>query len=120
MRDTATLDGTGGVGGTGGIGGIGGMNGMNGRTYLQRGSDILLPIIEAEIRGQRRWCAGCMQLTLLTDLDICSGCHEVGYVSHCLSVLSSIIDLILLKLNIQISVYYYHSSAKTRNTAVGN
>jgi hypothetical protein len=48
-------------------------------TTYQTGSRIVLPVLEAEIRGARRWCAACLQLSPDTDLALCSGCHQVGY-----------------------------------------
>ena len=48
-------------------------------TTYQTGSRVVLPVLEAEIRGARRWCAACLHLSPDTDLALCSGCHQVGY-----------------------------------------
>jgi hypothetical protein len=39
----------------------------------------LLPVLEAQLRRARRWCAGCHRMTPDRDLPMCSGCNEVAY-----------------------------------------
>ena len=43
-----------------------------------------LPILEAEARGSRRWCAysQCHAVDLHADLDMCSVCAQFGYCSR--------------------------------------
>ena len=48
-------------------------------TKHQKGTRIALPVLEAEIRGERRWCAGCLRLTPDKDLPRCTGCLQVAY-----------------------------------------
>ena len=48
-------------------------------TKRQKGARLTVPVLEAQIRGDRRWCAGCLRLTPDKDLAICSGCYQVGY-----------------------------------------
>jgi hypothetical protein len=40
---------------------------------------LLMPVLEAELRGEHRWCAWCHKLTPDRDLDKCAGCNEVSY-----------------------------------------
>ena len=40
---------------------------------------LLLPVLEAELRGEHRWCAWCLKLTPDRDLDKCARCNEVSY-----------------------------------------
>ena len=40
---------------------------------------LLLPVLEAELRGEHRWCAYCLKLTPDRDLDKCARCNEVSY-----------------------------------------
>ena len=48
-------------------------------TLAHKGARIALPVLEAELRGERRWCAGCRRLTPDQNLYICTGCRQVGY-----------------------------------------
>ena len=40
---------------------------------------IVVPVLEAQLKGERRWCAHCLKLTPDKDIDLCSACHQVGY-----------------------------------------
>ena len=40
---------------------------------------MLVPVLEAQLRGERRWCAHCLKLTPDVDLHRCGGCKQVGY-----------------------------------------
>jgi ankyrin repeat protein len=48
-------------------------------TIVHKGARLAVPVLEAELRGERRWCAGCRRLTPDQNLDICTGCRQVGY-----------------------------------------
>jgi hypothetical protein len=39
----------------------------------------VLPILQAEAKGQKRWCDWCLRVTPDQDLLLCSGCWQVGY-----------------------------------------
>ena len=39
----------------------------------------VLPILQAQARGKRRWCDWCLRVTPDKDLDLCGGCNQVGY-----------------------------------------
>ena len=39
----------------------------------------VLPILQAEAKGQKRWCDWCFRVTPDQDLLLCSGCWQVGY-----------------------------------------
>ena len=39
----------------------------------------LVPVLEAQVRGQRRWCAYCFKLVPGRDLELCDRCKIVGY-----------------------------------------
>ena len=45
----------------------------------QKAFCLLVPILEAQLKGDFRWCAYCYQLTPDVDLDRCGGCSQVGY-----------------------------------------
>jgi hypothetical protein len=45
----------------------------------QKMARLLLPVLEAELRGEHRWCAWCLKLTPDRDLDKCARCNEVSY-----------------------------------------
>ena len=36
-------------------------------------------MLEAQLKGERRWCAYCLKLTPDVNLDLCGGCKQVGY-----------------------------------------
>ena len=38
-----------------------------------------MPVLEAELRGEHRWCAWCLKLTPDRDLDKCARCDQVSY-----------------------------------------
>ena len=38
-------------------------------------------VLEAQLRGERRWCGWCGKLSSFVDLGLCGGCQQVGYVS---------------------------------------
>ena len=40
---------------------------------------LVLPILRAQLKGEFRWCAHCLQLTPDVDLNRCGGCNQVGY-----------------------------------------
>ena len=48
-------------------------------TSFQKMARLLLPVLEAELRGEHRWCAWCLKLTPDRDLDKCARCNEVSY-----------------------------------------
>ena len=39
----------------------------------------ILPILEAQAKGKRRWCDWCYRVTPDKDLLLCGGCQQVGY-----------------------------------------
>ena len=45
-------------------------------------SSFILPILEAQAKGEFRWCAHCYKLTPDVDLNRCGGCKQVGYCDH--------------------------------------
>ena len=45
----------------------------------QRTARMVIPVLVAQLKGERRWCAYCLKLTLDKDIDLCSQCHQVGY-----------------------------------------
>ena len=73
--------------GSGGDGATGGVSFGIGETVTR----CLMPVLEAQLRGSRQWCDGCLSLTPGQNLELCSGCAEVGYCcsSHCSSNSSS-------------------------------
>ena len=46
---------------------------------IQQVAQMVIPVLEAQLQGERRWCAYCLTLTPDKDIDLCSGCHQVGY-----------------------------------------
>jgi hypothetical protein len=40
---------------------------------------LIMPVLEAELRGEHRWCAWCLKLTPDRDLDKCARCEQVSY-----------------------------------------
>jgi hypothetical protein len=46
---------------------------------VQKMARLLMPVLEAELRGEHRWCALCLKLTPDRDLDKCARCNEVSY-----------------------------------------
>ena len=55
------------------------------KTMIERGAAhtsiarIVVPVLEAELRGKHRWCAGCLTLSPDQDLASCTGCSQVAY-----------------------------------------
>ena len=45
----------------------------------QQTAQLVIPVLEAQLAGERRWCAYCLTLTPDKDIDLCSQCHQVGY-----------------------------------------
>jgi hypothetical protein len=45
----------------------------------QKMARLIMPVLEAELRGEHRWCAWCHKLTPDRDLDKCARCNEVSY-----------------------------------------
>ena len=45
----------------------------------QKGARTVLPVLEAQIRMERRWCGWCLRLTPDRNLDMCGGCKQFGY-----------------------------------------
>jgi hypothetical protein len=45
----------------------------------QKMTRLLMPVLEAELRGEHRWCTWCHKLTPDRDLDKCARCNEVSY-----------------------------------------
>jgi hypothetical protein len=39
----------------------------------------VLPILQAEAKGKKRWCDWCFRVTPDQDLLLCGGCQQVGY-----------------------------------------
>jgi hypothetical protein len=39
----------------------------------------VLPILQAEAKGKKRWCDWCFRVTPDQDLLLCAGCQQVGY-----------------------------------------
>ena len=48
-------------------------------TQVQKMARLVLPVLEAQLKGEFRWCAYCLRLTPDVDLDRCGGCKQVGY-----------------------------------------
>jgi hypothetical protein len=48
-------------------------------TSAQKMTRLIMPVLEAELRGEHRWCAWCHKLTPDRDLDKCARCNEVSY-----------------------------------------
>ena len=46
---------------------------------FHRMARLVLPVLEAELAGQRRWCGGCLRLTPDQHLELCAGCNQIGY-----------------------------------------
>ena len=46
---------------------------------FSRTARLVLPVLEAELAGQRRWCGGCLRLTPDQHLELCAGCNQIGY-----------------------------------------
>ena len=40
---------------------------------------LIMPVLEAELQGEHRWCAYCLKLTPDRDLDKCARCDQVSY-----------------------------------------
>ena len=40
---------------------------------------LIVPVLEAQLKGERRWCAYCLKLTPDANLDLCGACKQVGY-----------------------------------------
>jgi hypothetical protein len=40
---------------------------------------LIMPVLEAELQGEHRWCAYCLKLTPDRDLDKCARCNQVSY-----------------------------------------
>ena len=40
---------------------------------------FILPVLGAEMQGQRRWCGWCLRLTPDRNLMLCGGCNKIGY-----------------------------------------
>jgi len=47
------------------------------RAYL--GARWALPVLKAELEGERRWCASCHTMTRSENMDLCTGCRNVAY-----------------------------------------
>ena len=45
----------------------------------QKTARLIMPVLEAELKGEHRWCAWCLKLTPDRDLDKCGGCKQVAY-----------------------------------------
>ena len=45
----------------------------------QKAARLVVPVLEAQLKGERRWCAYCLKLTPDVNLDLCGGCKQVGY-----------------------------------------
>jgi hypothetical protein len=45
----------------------------------QKMARLIMPVLEAELRGEHRWCTWCHKLTPDRDLDKCARCNEVSY-----------------------------------------
>jgi hypothetical protein len=42
---------------------------------------LALPVLEAELRGKRRWCAYCYAVKEKGTFSVCARCQQVGYCS---------------------------------------
>ena len=73
--------------GSGGDGATGGVSFGIAETVTR----CLMPVLEAQLHGSRQWCDGCLSLTPGRNLELCSGCAEVGY---CCSSHSSSGDIV--------------------------
>ena len=45
------------------------------------GLRLALPVLEAELRGKRRWCAYCYAVKEKGTFSVCARCQQVGYCS---------------------------------------
>ena len=45
----------------------------------QHAPALLLPVLQAEASGDRRWCAYCLKLSSDRNLGMCTQCNMVGY-----------------------------------------
>jgi hypothetical protein len=45
----------------------------------QKMTRLIMPVLEAELRGEHRWCAWCLKLTPDRDLGECARCEQVSY-----------------------------------------
>jgi hypothetical protein len=48
-------------------------------TSFQKMTLLIMPVLEAELQGEHRWCAYCLKLTPDRDLDKCARCDQVSY-----------------------------------------
>jgi hypothetical protein len=48
-------------------------------TGKQKMALLVMPVLEAELQGEHRWCAYCLKLTPDRDLDKCARCDQVSY-----------------------------------------
>ena len=48
-------------------------------TPTEQAACIVVPILEAQLAGEFRWCASCLALAPQQTLNRCGGCHQVGY-----------------------------------------
>jgi hypothetical protein len=48
-------------------------------TQTQKTARLVVPVLEAQLKGERRGCAYCLKLTPDVNLDLCGGCKQVGY-----------------------------------------
>ena len=46
---------------------------------FSRTARLVVPVLEAELAGQRRWCGGCLRITPDQHLELCAGCNQIGY-----------------------------------------
>ena len=45
----------------------------------QEATRLLLPVLQAEALGMRRWCGHCWKMTPDQNLGLCTGCRQFGY-----------------------------------------
>jgi ankyrin repeat protein len=45
----------------------------------RKAARFIIPILEAQAKGEFRWCGHCLKLTPDVDLNRCGGCNQVGY-----------------------------------------
>ena len=51
------------------------------KACLQSGDGVdtaVQMVLEAQLRGERRWCGWCGKLSSFVDLGLCGGCRQVG------------------------------------------
>ena len=48
-------------------------------SMIQQAAALLLPVLQAEASGDRRWCAYCFKLSSDRNLGMCTQCNMVGY-----------------------------------------